>query len=81
MVTFPDCPVCTDSFTVEEILRLVTVCDLEGSVAFRIKVVPNFAFTEDCPSCEQYLTSEDFLRKSIWCNAEGKWYIRAITIT
>jgi hypothetical protein len=68
-----DCLVCTDALTDEEIIRLVTVCNINGSVAWRIKIV---TFTEPCLDCTQYLTASDLLRKSLWCDDNGVFYIQ-----
>ena len=71
-----DCLVCTDNYTVEEIIRLVTVCDGTGSVAFRIKTV---LFSDDCMDCGIYKTTEELLRNSLWCDENGVFYIQVVT--
>lgn len=69
-----DCLICTDNYTVEEIIRLVTFCDGNGNVSFRIKLV---AYTDDCIDCSgTYKTVEDLLRNSLWCDDDGVFYIQ-----
>ena len=73
-----ECLVCTDNLSVEDIIRLVTVCNEGGSVSFRMFAVE---FTDDCIDCSRYDTLEELLRKSLYCDENGLFYIQVILPT
>lgn len=71
------CLDCLDNLTLSDLLRLVTVCDGNGTVvAIRTKEV---AYTESCTECGGTFNSlEDYLRKSLWCDDNGVYYIQTV---
>ena len=72
------CLACTDGMSIEDILNKVAICDVDGNVSFRFKIVEDFA--TDCHSCAQFESLEDLLRKSLYCDDDGLWYIQAVAI-
>ena len=71
MVMLP-CIDCLDNLSVEDLIRLVLVCDESGNVAWNIDLVE---YSGDCLSCGEYESLEDYLRKSITC-MNGVYKIR-----
>jgi len=72
-----DCLTCTDNLTIEDIIRLVTVCD-NGSFAFRIKEV---SYSDSCFDCTgSYKSIEDLLRNALYCDENGVYYIQVVTL-
>lgn len=69
-----ECIECIDDMSLEDILRLVTNCDENGNVSWRLHVVED---TGDCHSCGQFESMEDFIRKSLYCE-DGVFYIRVV---
>jgi hypothetical protein len=69
------CLECTDSLSLDDILRLVTTCDENGNVAWKLKTVE---FTGDCHSCGEFESIEDFIRKSLYCE-DGEFFIQVVS--
>lgn len=70
-----ECIECLDNLSVDDLIRLVTVCDENGNVAWNLKTVE---FTGDCHSCTNNFNSfEDFIRKSITCE-DGVYFLQVV---
>ena len=70
-----ECLDCTDNLSFEDLLKLVTVCDENGNVSWRIKEVE---YTEDCHSCTQYESIVDLFRKSLYCDEDGVYWVQVV---
>ncbi len=70
------CLDCLKSLSLEDLIKLVTVCDESGNVSFRLFEV---AYTEDCHSCTEYMSAEDLFRRSLYCDDDGVYYIQVVT--
>lgn len=69
-----ECLDCSQSLSLEDILRLTMVCDESGNVSFRAIAVE---YSGDCSTCGEYNTVEELLRKSLYCE-DGLWYIQVV---
>lgn len=72
-----ECLECLDNLTIEDILNKIAVCDENGNVSWRMKLVEEYA--TDCHSCGQFSSVEDMLRKSLYCE-DGVWYLQITTL-
>jgi hypothetical protein len=62
-----NCSECGDGMTLEDLLRLVIVCDDSGNISWRLKAVEGE--THDCSDCSASpLSLEDLIRRSIDCD-------------
>ena len=73
-----ECLECLDNLSLEDLIGLVTTCDEDGNVTWRLYEVDTAA--EDCHSCSQFNSIEDLVRKSLYCDDDGVFYLR-INIT
>ena len=70
-----ECLECADGLSWEDIIRLVTVCDEDGNVSWRLHAVED---SDDCHSCSQYESPIDLLRRSLYCE-DGVYYLRVVS--
>ncbi len=69
------CLDCLDNLSLEDLIRLVLVCDENGNVSWRTIEVE---YTEDCHSCAEFQSVEDLFRKSLYCDEDGLFYIQIV---
>lgn len=63
------CLTCSDHLTLEELLRLVIVCNEGGTKGIRLTEVEGY--TSDCIACSQYFSLQEIFRDAMFCDIAG----------